>query len=166
MFAYCKRKRRTKDANGECIIVLHIQCHKDEDKSEPVLSLSLGKLIYPLINTRVPPLRCCDTNVRLHLGKIKSQVESESSEGIKNEVVRTHISRELQRASLFNLLHVRYSDAWIKGTLNFLPRSSLCAVGNEAGPRGSRFDYCLSLLPLAMATEGLIPGRRRCEQTD
>lgn len=80
---------------------------------------------------------------------------------LKNGIVWKQISRQVQQASLFNLRHAQYSAAWIKGTLNFPPLSLLCAVRNEADPRGSRFDYCLSLLSLSMVTVGLIPGRKR-----
>jgi len=67
---------------------------------------------------------------------------------------------DVLQASLFNLLHAQYSAAWIKGTLNFPPLFPLCAMRNEADPGGSRFDYSLSLLPLSIVTEGLIPGRQ------
>lgn len=40
------------------------------------------KLFTLLINTFIPSVRRSDTNMQLHLGKIKARVKSESSEGI------------------------------------------------------------------------------------
>lgn len=82
------------------------------------------------------------------------------SEFSENCIVWQLFCRQVQQASLFNLLHAQYSATWIKGTLNFPPLSPLCAVRNEADPQGSKFDYGLSLLSLSMVTEGLIPGRQ------
>lgn len=71
------------------------------------------KLFTLLINTLIPFVRRSDTNMRLHLGKIKARVESEPSEETKKKKTdcSMRISRELRWASLFNLLHVQYSAA-------------------------------------------------------
>lgn len=91
------------------------------------------------------------STTRWKRSEAKSQKVGGGAAGVASPFVRSVFSRMNQRDTSFSPPSLPPSPH----------PSSLCAARNEAEPRGSRFDCCLSWLSLSAPTEGTVLGPTR-----